>query len=220
MKSIIEEASSIEKAVEKGWIRAGKPQEFLVKVLEEPEKKLFGLFTKKSAKVSLFFQERAPQPERGRRPQQQDKRRTGTATQPTRQGSYDREKSQGAPQQRTRPQQQPYAQQSQPQQQQQQPQGPKQDPWTPEMLKASKEWMEKSLAIMGKNIPFTVDAKNYYLTIAFAKPLLDDPEKTKTIFRSFAYLLMQTMRNQFKKSFKGHKIIIRGIGTEEDVRNS
>ncbi len=38
MKSIMEEASSIAKAVEKGWMKAGCPKEFSVKVFENAEK--------------------------------------------------------------------------------------------------------------------------------------------------------------------------------------
>lgn len=56
MKSLVEEASSIAKAIEKAWERAGKPQSFSVKVYEASEKNFFG-FTKKSAKVGIFFEE-------------------------------------------------------------------------------------------------------------------------------------------------------------------
>lgn len=54
MKSIMEEASSIVKAIEAAWIRAEKPHEFSVKVFEEPEKNFFGMVTK-SAKIALIF---------------------------------------------------------------------------------------------------------------------------------------------------------------------
>lgn len=57
MKSIMEEGSSIFKALEKAWIRAGKPQEFSVKIFEEEQKNFFGM-TKRSAKVAIFFDER------------------------------------------------------------------------------------------------------------------------------------------------------------------
>jgi hypothetical protein len=56
MKSIIHEASSIAKAVEQGWIKAGKPQEFSVKVFEDAERNFFG-FTTKKAKVAIFFKD-------------------------------------------------------------------------------------------------------------------------------------------------------------------
>lgn len=57
MKSLMEEASSISKAIENAWNRAGNPQEFSVKILELPKTSFFGLKTAKSAKVALFFNE-------------------------------------------------------------------------------------------------------------------------------------------------------------------
>lgn len=56
MKSLVEEASSITKAIEKAWIRAGKPQTFSIKIFENPEVGFLG-FTKKSAKIGIFFEE-------------------------------------------------------------------------------------------------------------------------------------------------------------------
>ena len=61
MKSLVEEASSVVKAIEKAWNRAGNPQTFSVKVYETPETNFFG-FTKKSAKVGIFFEEEVPNP--------------------------------------------------------------------------------------------------------------------------------------------------------------
>lgn len=55
MKSIICEASSIAKAIEQGWKKAGLPQNFSVKILEKEEKNFIGL-TKKPAKIALFFE--------------------------------------------------------------------------------------------------------------------------------------------------------------------
>lgn len=57
MKSIMEEASTISKAIENAWNRAGQPQEFTVKILEHPKTTFFGLKTEKSAKIAFFFNE-------------------------------------------------------------------------------------------------------------------------------------------------------------------
>lgn len=57
MKSIIEEASTITKAIDACWERAGKPKEFSVRILEEPEKSFWG-FTTKPAKVALLFEDK------------------------------------------------------------------------------------------------------------------------------------------------------------------
>ena len=50
MKSIMEEASTIAKAISKSWERAGKPASFSVKVLEEPQTNFLGM-TVKPAKI-------------------------------------------------------------------------------------------------------------------------------------------------------------------------
>lgn len=53
----MEEASTISKAIENAWNRAGQPQEFTVKILEHPKTAFFGLKTEKSAKIAFFFNE-------------------------------------------------------------------------------------------------------------------------------------------------------------------
>ena len=54
MKSIIEQASSIMKAIEKAWDQAEKPKEFSIKVFEKEERNFFGMTTK-PAKIGIFF---------------------------------------------------------------------------------------------------------------------------------------------------------------------
>ncbi len=92
MKSIMEEASTVSKAIEQAWQRAGQPQEFSIKVLELPKTSFFGLKTSKSAKIAFFFNEAtvkirepqaatqkqirplAPRPQQGGRPEQSEQR--------------------------------------------------------------------------------------------------------------------------------------------------
>lgn len=57
MKSLIEESSSVSKAIEKAWERAGKPHSFSVKIFELPEKNFIGMTTK-YAKVGVFFEDK------------------------------------------------------------------------------------------------------------------------------------------------------------------
>ncbi len=56
MKSIIQESSSIAKAIEEAWKKADQPKEFSVKIFQEPKKNFFG-FTKISAKIGFFFKD-------------------------------------------------------------------------------------------------------------------------------------------------------------------
>ncbi|MCF7900240.1 Jag N-terminal domain-containing protein [Candidatus Babeliales bacterium] len=60
MKNLVDEASSIFKAIEKAWTRAGKPRSFSVKVYEEPQSGFLG-FNTKPAKVGIFYDEREVQ---------------------------------------------------------------------------------------------------------------------------------------------------------------
>ena len=63
MKSLVEEASSISKAIEKAWARAGKPHSFSVKIYEEPQSGFLG-FNSKPAKIGIFFEEEVSRQER------------------------------------------------------------------------------------------------------------------------------------------------------------
>ncbi len=65
MKSIVQEASSIEKAINKAWEEAGRPAEFSVRILEHPTRNFFG-FLKRSAKVALVFPSQNKSQERSR----------------------------------------------------------------------------------------------------------------------------------------------------------
>ena len=72
MISIIHEASSVAKAIEQVWIKAGKPQDFSVKVFEESEKNFFG-FTTRNAKIAIFFKDANEQSKMPNRPAQQNR---------------------------------------------------------------------------------------------------------------------------------------------------
>lgn len=60
MKSVIQEGSSLAKAIEQGWIKAGRPREFSIKIYQEPKKNFLGLTTQ-VAKVGIFFKDESDQ---------------------------------------------------------------------------------------------------------------------------------------------------------------
>ncbi len=79
MKSVIHESSSIFKAIEQGWEKAGKPREFSIKILQEAQKNFLGM-TVANAKVALFFGEplqtqQKPTPEYKQQPYRQQQNR-------------------------------------------------------------------------------------------------------------------------------------------------
>lgn len=197
MKSIMEEASSIFKAVEKGWLEAGKPQEFSIKIFEEPTKNFLGITTK-PAKIGIFFTEKVAQPAKNFKPREEYPKAAAT------------KKTFSQPQHTQQPQ--PARQTQKPINKplsEERPEKRARETWTPEMIEATQSWVKESLSLMEKshNV-FTLDAKNYYLKINFPSPLFDDPEKERVLFRSFAHLIMQSLRNKFKKSFRGFKVIL------------
>lgn len=198
MKSIMEEASSVAKAIEKGWARAGKPQEFTVKVFEEAQTSFFGLFTSKSAKIALFFQEAVNQPSR----HQKDRPQAGAPKKYT-------ANIQAQPQPSRQPQpRQAAAQQPRPER------APRTEPhsttpWSPELIQAAEEWVKDSLRLMNLgSVKFTVDADRYALKFSFSQALAELSEKEKMLFRSWAYLIMQALRQKFKRPLKGLKVIL------------
>jgi predicted RNA-binding protein Jag len=217
MKSIMEEASSVIKAIEKGWIQAGKPQEFTIKVFEEATKNFIGM-TVKPAKIAIFFQEKAvSSTQQNIRPTRQKQSpssyaKTSVDTSSyakTNRGEETKPASARKPVTAHKPQQQ-QARATQPTQTtHDQGEKKQRDAWTPEMVNAAQGWMQGLLDSLDKQgLTFSTEVKSYYLKINVATPVLDDTEQEKALFRNCAYLIMQSLRNKFKKSFRGFKIIL------------
>src|ERR1700722_11560065 len=142
MKSIIEEASSILKAIEKAWTRAGNPREFSVKIFEDPQTSFFGLTTTKQAKVGVFF-EIVPLPVEGlqRQGQKEDQRHSRKPERPMH--AHPREQVAPVLQHRT---QQPASEAGQ-QQQSPAPERKKPVAWNDDMLTAVSKWLNDLLQI-------------------------------------------------------------------------
>lgn len=231
MKSIMEEASSIAKAIEKGWQRAGKPQEFTVKVFEEPQKNFIGLTTK-PAKIGLFFE-----PSSIKSPENKDKRFDSRAHRPLPQRSFKEEVAhefQKTNQRQERPTQKRFNSPqdkhtlNKPQeksagsfeknldknkQQRNDFQSSKEtafsSPWNEELTQSAKDWIKQSLQLVGANDQnFNAEIDRYALRITFLKQITQDGEHEKMLFRSWAYLIMQALRQKYKRPLKGLKIIL------------
>lgn len=209
MKSIIEEASSVSKAIEKGWTRAGKPKNFSVKIYEEAEKNFFGLTTR-SAKIALIFDEKTVQtvPEKpvSLAHQNNTKKIDTTRThghkqisgQPVRQPSTtpaakDKDVRKKTASLEQEPVNQSVADQS----------------VISEKIKTSLgAWIKDALVIM--RIPetrFDLETEGQTIRIVFAKSLLSDDNQEKALFKSFSYLALTTLRTKFKKGLRGLKLI-------------
>jgi len=191
MKSIVEEASSIIKAVEKAWVRAGKPISFQTKILEEPQKNFFGL-TVRSAKIGLFFDEKV---EKIGKVSAKSEVRQEKSPRYKEKKYYKKERddSQRSNEIVVR-----------------QDKKVRKNRWTPEMIKSSRDWMGQTLKNMGTgNVNFSVDAKGYYLNVVFQRPVLEDKSREQLLFKSLSHLMMQMLRTKFKKGFIGYKVVLR-----------
>ena len=184
MKSIVEEASSIVKAIEQAWNNAGQPEEFSIKIYEQPERSFLGM-TKKPAKVGLFFTSIAPQhyePRTASSRRQQPSERTSSAPSSGTRHTPSR-RSESTRTDRT------------------------QESWTTEMVDFSREWLTNTLTHLGKgNIQFTADVDERTLRMVLNESVTDDTRQERLVFSSFAHLLTETLRTQFKRHLRTLRI--------------
>lgn len=228
MKSIMEEASSISKAIEAAWIRAEKPHEFSVKIFEEPEKNFFGMVTK-SAKIALIFkhvEKKAQYKEQSTAPKHKPTQHTqepifSAPKEPVR-THVRKEQPKPEPMVREiiRKEQQPrkpvrverdLAHTAAPAPREHEVEAPQQENkifWTEDMIATTREWIETLLKNLNCDAHFTLEAKRYYLTIAFDKSVRETKGMEQQLFRSCAYLIMQMLRTKFKKQLRGLKVIL------------
>ncbi len=185
----MEEASSVSKAIEKGWNTAGKPKEFTVKVYEEAEKNFIGMTTK-SAKIGIFFSEPRKTEGRQRRGRTDQARQSKPRAQPARE-----------PRRETR-----------------QPEEKREDLgpiWSDDMVASAKEWLSEILKHLGRgSVPYTIEPQRFHLRIEFGKSVLDDKDKQKHLFAIFSGLLLTMLKRHYKRPLRGYKIVLTEEGSE------
>lgn len=225
MKSIIEEASSVAKAVEKGWIQAGKPTEFSVKVFEVEQKNFLGMTTK-SAKIGIFYgskvghagtlfaechDKKNEAPPRSNPSNHQQSRRNQELPAPEKQGNKGQRPLKNTPQDLVKNEQKKDLNKrprdlSAPKENATQKD---REIWSPEMIEAASQWLNGAIRMAElPEVSFTTEAKNYYLKFNFTGSLFALTDNERLFFRSTAHLLMQALRNKFKRSLRGFKVIL------------
>lgn len=81
--------------------------------------------------------------------------------------------------------------------------------WTDAMVKAAHEWLNKTLQLMNKSdIQFNSEVAGKNLKITFNTSLAIDAAHEKQLFRSFAHLIMSSLRNQYKQEIRDLKVIL------------
>ena len=225
MKSIIHEASSIGKAIEQGWQKAGCPKEFSVRILEEPERNFIGM-TVKTAKIAIFFGERTQQPtstpQAPRRREIIQQRERPTYAQSAQAPARERPQRQRPELRTERPERIERAERPERPERFERTERPersydstptdgKERPsfWTDEHASFAREWISGALIALGKpTAPFVIETKGYHLHIALGEKLLDDAAREKHLFANCAFLLGEALKRQFRTSLRGHKIVL------------
>ena len=261
MKSIIEQASSIIKAIEKAWNQAENPKEFSIKIFEQEERNFFGMSTK-PAKIGIFFGNDKPSTHEKpiSRPQQkikecrspfakatedrpasskvapvvENKPAAKPTSQPTQKQSYSAEATkdrQSTPLRQTAPQtrqdnqpSKPYSAEASKDRQKvhiaektQLPAAtdtenkPRRIPtaWNDTMITTAHNWLKQTLSLMGlPAVGFNSEVAGKNLKLTFEAPLIADPMQEKQLFRSFAHLIVSSLRNQYKQEIKNLKVVL------------
>jgi predicted RNA-binding protein Jag len=210
MKSIIEQASSIMKAIEKAWNQAEQPKEFSIKIFEKEERNFFGMTTK-PAKIGIFFGDKPIIHEKStQRPRPEIKECRQTQKPPV-------IKQQEQSTVRPVAQPKPVQPRSQNIQEKVQPistantEKPRRASaaWNDTMITTAHNWLKKTLELMNMNtIQFNSEVAGKNLKLTFNTPLLADALHEKQLFRSFAHLIMSSLRNQYKQEIKDLKVIL------------
>ena len=235
MKSIIEQASSVMKAIEKAWNQAEKPKEFSIKIFEEEERNFFGMSTK-PAKVGIFFGDKPASHEKpAYKPRQEIKECRSSFSPLSPKAPEGSHKTRENKTQRTSPQAKPdhsrIPEQAQPTQPRvraaEKPQQAKieTDPsfakategkprrvpatWNDTMVGTTHNWIKQTLSLMGlAAVDFNSEVAGKNLKLTFNTPLIADPIQEKQLFRSFAHLIMSSLRNQYKQEIKDLKVVL------------
>ena len=189
MKSIVEEGSTITKAIEKAWSRAGKPKEFKVKIFEEAQTNMFGL-TKKYAKIGFFFNEQLL-------PQEREKKDSGKRqerfTRTPHQRRYKESQQQPAPAHR----------------QAQKEGGARQSRWTNELVTSAENWVKDCLRLIGlPNLSFSTEVSGNNLKLIFDVSVTGAKDQERIFSYSLAYLIIETLQCKFKQPMRGMKVFI------------
>ncbi|KKR97338.1 MAG: hypothetical protein UU47_C0001G0111 [candidate division TM6 bacterium GW2011_GWE2_41_16] len=227
MKSLVQEASSLAKAIEAAWQHADKPQEFSVRILQYPTKNFLGL-TKLSAKIAIFFDDQkavqSAQHDKKRAPQK-DQRPQITAQPQRTQPKIDRpkfaEKPASAPQRSVQP---PVQKNIQPLQQEKSAQPLPQEKsayaqssverapqWNNEHIEAARAWTNTVLGYIDQQSnSFTVTHEKMTLKVLFKQQIIGPSKESsqeRRVLANFSILLMTTLKKQFRTSLRGHKIL-------------
>jgi len=236
MKSMLHEASSIVKAIEKAWINSGKPLEFTVKILEEGEKNFLGM-TKRPAIVSVTCDPRGKtcgarakvevkpmtqgkDAHRNTMPDRRTPRRSEDRfAQPKKDASFQDRRTNDASNRPTNIQQQ--TKKFEPEKGVALEQNREREDecvWNDAFMQDARESISELMNVMQITTPFSLksdDGKG--LKVIFTGPLGVKEEDARALFASLSYLVIQFLKKKYRKRFPGFHLI---ISSQEHATNN
>ncbi len=208
MKSMFQEASSIQKAVEKAWEGAGRPQEFSIKVLETEVKNFWGMTTKpaivsisynlkKTVKKRSFPKKRENVVDKPK----QKKARVGFVSDVKENKKILKDVNPKAETRTKKPvpqkKEQPVA-------------------WNKDLINDATTWIKEMTGFMVDNVNVDIKIDQRILNINLDKKILRDGDDEKLFFISLSHLLMQFLRKKHKRKFINYYLIIHTKSTAND----
>lgn len=233
----MEEASSVFKAIENCWNRAGKPQEFTVKILELPQKNFLGITTK-AAKIALFFNQPASgtqgaaEPTRSKHPKTQEQRqpverrerrpeqsRQAMRPAPAQEVSEEKAGMQPERTERRHDSRRDYRKDGRREQRSDfrtrstgrtdQREQRSDVVWNQEMVDATQEWLKETLIMMDyPSINTNAHFSGNFLKVELSEPISQDQKQEEVLFKSWSNLIYEVLREKFKMSTRGLRLVI------------
>ena len=202
MKSIIQEASSIAKAVELAWIKAGKPQQFSIKIFQESEKNFLGM-TSKPAKIAFIFNDVPDSTSKViKKHADQLKQPRTSHPQPKEFKKQERERGERTQESSIAPKTSTSSKESE-------TATKVSSLWTTEHRDFVQTWLQDILRSLGyQHVKFSLDTQKQLLKIHFSAPLINDAAKEKHLFRNIAFLMLQSLRREFKRPLRHARVVL------------
>jgi predicted RNA-binding protein Jag len=195
MKSMLHEAATVAKAIEKAWTDSGKPSEFTIKIHEMGEKNFLG-FNKRPAIVSIIYDPRSQvtpsgekrvvqPPMRQERPQQGMRERSDQRRRPL----YEKR-----PQMVTRPLQEAI--------------NPQAEAWTSDLVTDVEQWFKEIIGLLEIHMPYTTRVDRRALYFIFERGIFSSPDEDRQLFAGLSHLLVQFLKKKHKKKLRGYHLVI------------
>lgn len=191
MKSILQEDSSVIKAIAKAWNQSGKPSTFTINILNVEEKGLFG-FLKRPAIVSIVYDPI--------KMTVYEKRTSVVSNKPIPKNKIIPKKVISRSVQNKKKPVSKVIKESKIKK--------NQILWKDEFVSYVKLSFNDILKIMGFRVAFTISVENKMLNIFLDTKILKDAEDEKMFFISISNILMQFLKRKYKRKFSNYYLII------------